>query len=405
MVEILSKDIQSLTETDKINEAYIVKRKLMWGSDGVGNDITSLTPLPVSTGNQGIFGTNLSFPRVSQITATFALPLSQNNVGMSTSGGATATQGNGLLTLASGTATTASVQAYTNNSLNSSPAREVYAQFSAAFTTPTNANSDQRAGIYNSANGFFLGYDGLTFGITVRTNSVDTFIPQSSFNGDPLNGSVSSAFTRGGTPEAINFTYLNQFRMRFARVGVADFEVFSPDGLWVLFHQIKFPNTSTQTLIYTSSLPVTFEVIKTASDATNLQVLTGSWDAGTCEAETGVPLYLQKGNVYKTSNLASQTTSQSAYNVSAGRTLRVTTLYVSVANSAITTGTLNIRDGSSGNIIIPVTIPGSTNQSNAGNTLSLTFPTALLFTSSVYVQIAAGTLTYSIFFNGFEAYF
>lgn len=48
MTTILSKDIQSLVPTDKVNDSYTVKRKLLWGGDGVGNDITALTPLPVA---------------------------------------------------------------------------------------------------------------------------------------------------------------------------------------------------------------------------------------------------------------------------------------------------------------------------------------------------------------------
>ena len=48
MTTIISHDIQSLTATDKINNTYIVKRKLLWGPDGTGYDVTTGTPLPVT---------------------------------------------------------------------------------------------------------------------------------------------------------------------------------------------------------------------------------------------------------------------------------------------------------------------------------------------------------------------
>lgn len=44
---ILSKDIQSLVQADKINDNYTIKRKILWGPDGVGNDVTLATPFPV----------------------------------------------------------------------------------------------------------------------------------------------------------------------------------------------------------------------------------------------------------------------------------------------------------------------------------------------------------------------
>lgn len=48
---IISHDIQSLVQADKIDDNYTVKRKILWGPDGTGNDVTLDTPLPV----QGTF--------------------------------------------------------------------------------------------------------------------------------------------------------------------------------------------------------------------------------------------------------------------------------------------------------------------------------------------------------------
>lgn len=59
MTTILSKDIQSLIQADKIDNNYTVKRKLLWGPDGVGYDITPQTPLPVTATFTGTAGFSL----------------------------------------------------------------------------------------------------------------------------------------------------------------------------------------------------------------------------------------------------------------------------------------------------------------------------------------------------------
>lgn len=53
-------------------------------------------------------------------------------------------------------------------------------RFTAQFTTGA-ANSTQLAGMRNAAiDGWFIGYNGTSFGIMYRRNSVDTWIAQSS---------------------------------------------------------------------------------------------------------------------------------------------------------------------------------------------------------------------------------
>ncbi len=50
---VLSKDIQSLVPADKVDDNYTIKRKILWGPDGVQYDITPLTPLPVTVVSGG----------------------------------------------------------------------------------------------------------------------------------------------------------------------------------------------------------------------------------------------------------------------------------------------------------------------------------------------------------------
>ena len=73
------------------------------------------------------------------------------------------------------------------------------------------------------------------------------------------------------------------FRIRFAWLGSASvlFEVFSPDGIWVVFHTLKFPNSQLDPSIASPNLPITIEVIKASADATNLILYTACVAAGT----------------------------------------------------------------------------------------------------------------------------
>jgi hypothetical protein len=159
---------------------------------------------------------------------------------------------------------------------------EIFAHFTAAFTTPTNVNSYQRIGLYNSLNGFYVGYNGTSFGVTVRNNGVDTAYLQSNWNLDTLTGQVGSLFTRNGAPEALNTNYANVWRVRFGWLGSAPiyFEILSPDGEWVTFHKIKQPNTSFNPSITNPNLPITVDVSKTSADTTNLILYTACWGAG-----------------------------------------------------------------------------------------------------------------------------
>lgn len=229
------------------------------------------------------FGANPVVYRKSQFSNSFLWPFASQYVTITTSGGASITQPAESAVLSSSTATTASAKLQSGSTVYYQPGKEIYVQVTAAFTTPTSANSSQKVGIYDTLNGFWIGYNGTTFGVAVRYNGTDTFIPQTSFNGDLLDGSASSNFTRGAVPEALNKTFKNLFRIRFGWLGSAPiiFEIASPDGGYIIFHTIRQPNTASTSSVLTPNLPITGEIIKTSADATNLQMIITCWEAGT----------------------------------------------------------------------------------------------------------------------------
>jgi hypothetical protein len=92
--------------------------------------------------------------------------------------------------------------------------------------------------------------NGTQFGIVHENTGIQTFIPQSAWNGDKVNGSAGSSFTYDptlGTPAMIKYPYL----------GYGDIEFFlqnPSNGKWVLVHLIQYANTTANTQISNPSL-------------------------------------------------------------------------------------------------------------------------------------------------------
>ena len=236
-----------------------------------------------------IFGNLVTASRVNQIEFPFiGTGILSDMLNLTVTGTGSNTFGGGTATFNTGTGATASSQGVTIPTTIYHPGAEVYSFFTAAFTTPTDAGSFQIIGLFDANNGFYIGYgnpssSGLVFGVNVRSGGVDTFINRTAWNGDLLTGVGNSKFTRMGVPEAVNLTVHNVWRIRFGWLGSAPilFEILSPDGLWVIFHTIRQPNTSILPSIQTPNIPMTAIVSKTSSDATNLIISSSCFAAGT----------------------------------------------------------------------------------------------------------------------------
>lgn len=234
-----------------------------------------------ATINSDVLGVAVIGQRNNEIEISFFSSFNADLITNTTSSGGSAAITNGHARYQTGTNATGAAKGVSVYSCKYRPAHEQYAFFTAAFTAGV-ANSYQRIGLYDSNNGFFIGYEGTSFGVTLRTGTADTTTARASWNGDPLDGSSGSKFTRGGTPEAINLTHSNLYRIRFAWLGSASvfFEVFSPDGGWITFHTIRVPNLQLNPSIQNPELPITIDIRKT-SGASDLSLYTACVAAGT----------------------------------------------------------------------------------------------------------------------------
>jgi len=238
-----------------------------------------------ATLNSDVLGAAVTAVRNNEVEISFFDSFNSDIITNTNSHGGSATIVGGHARYRTGTNATGAAKGVSVYSCKYRPAHEQYCFFTAAFTTGV-ADSYQRIGLYDTNNGFFIGYEGTNFGVTLRTGASDTTTARASWNGDPLDGSAGSLFTRGGSPEAINLTYSNLYRIRFAWLGSASiyFEVFSPDGNWVTFHTIKIPNSQLDPSIQNPELPITIDV-KKFSGATDLSLYTACVASGTTSAD------------------------------------------------------------------------------------------------------------------------
>ena len=339
---------------DEIAGVKYQRAKVVWGVDGVANDTSATSPLPVALiGDAGLTDAQLrasavpvsgsvtvsnmvaqgltdaqiratpltvAFPagknkvtvddtqadihgqlvgvtRITQVTTKFFQQAPASFLNITASGGAAATGPTaGAAVFSTSTAVTAALLAQTPVGILYAAQYEAWAVLSGAYTAPTSAASFQRLGIYDSANGYSFGYNGLTFGLWVRVNSVDTFIAQVNWNRDALSGAAISQFTGNNEPVALQPTKMNMFRVRFGWYGGVStfYEVYAPDGNWVVVHQVRTVNAQVGVNITMPDLPMTVEVNKNASDATNLSITCGGWAAGITAPSSGANLSGQR---------------------------------------------------------------------------------------------------------------
>lgn len=243
----------------------------------------TIDSLDVALGSTDTFDSMITASRYNQIEVDYSstAPASIADITVTNISGGSSSNVAGQAKFTSGTNTSGGVKAVTVSNTTYRPHYELYAAFTAIFTTGI-ANSYQRIGLYDANNGFFIGYEGTSFGVTIRNGGSDITTAQANFNIDTLTGNASSKFTKDGVPVALDTTKDNLYRIRFGWLGAAvvTFEVYDPDGTWVAFHKIKVANTQTSPHIQNPNLPLTLDIKKTTAGATELIMYTACWAAG-----------------------------------------------------------------------------------------------------------------------------
>lgn len=244
-----------------------------------GDLVSTDKPLPVSDydnshrgASNSIFGDRYVGTRTPTIAAQFQYGLRSDDAVVDIVGSGNTTIEDAMLKLNTGTDADGHVGIQGADYLRYIPGHEAYAFFTCVFAAPV-AGLIQRIGLFDfdggNGNGFFVGYNGLTFGITRRRAGIDTFaavdvadiFPEDSGVFDPTKGNVYK----------ISYGYLG-----FATI---HFENLLPHGGLVETASIDYPNTSTETHIANTNIPLRAEMTNDGS-VVDSQMLIGSVTAG-----------------------------------------------------------------------------------------------------------------------------
>jgi len=151
------------------------------------------------------------------------------------------------------------------------PGKSLFVLNTFAMNNPA-AGVVQRVGYYNDNNGIFFEQDGSTLNMVIRSYSsgvvVEDRVPQSSWNGDPLNGLGLSGITLNPALTQIFWTDVEWLGVGSVRVG------FVIDGQYIVCHTFNHANVvgNTTTYMGTAILPVRYELSTTGTAATMRQI-------------------------------------------------------------------------------------------------------------------------------------
>lgn len=139
------------------------------------------------------------------------------------------------------------------------------------MNTPT-VGLVQRVGYYGAQNGIFFEADGTTYNMVIRSYSsgvlTEDRVPQSSWNGDKLNGTGASGFTLYPDRTQIFYTDIEWLGVGSVRVG------FVINGQFILCHTFNHANQTGNTTTYmtTACLPLRYEISSTGPGGTMRQI-------------------------------------------------------------------------------------------------------------------------------------
>jgi hypothetical protein len=191
----------------------------------------------------GIFGEQLVAQQTPEIQLVYSHGLNTEILMQTNTGSGVSTVANSFLNVAT-TGTVGTCLVKSKNTIVYTAGVGVQAMFSAIFTVGT-GNTKQHIGMANSQDGFLMAYENGVFGIIYRRNNVDTFIPQSTFSEDKIDGTGKSLFN-------IDVTKGNLFKIEFQYLGVGDIFFYcknDTDNTFINFHVIRYTNQNITTSV------------------------------------------------------------------------------------------------------------------------------------------------------------
>ena len=247
---------------------------------------------------RGAFGELETVDPTPVVQADFVYNVNADMVDSTVTGSGTVTQASAMVVLETTAATSSSAMVETKRYLKYRPGQGCHIRGTALFTTGV-ANSEQLFGCGDSQDGLFFGYDGTSFGIMSRNNSVDTWVAQADWNKDKMDGTGGASNPTG---QNLDPTKGNVYQISFQWLGFGYIEFAVEDsstGRFVPVHALQYANANTVPSLLNPSFPILWSVENTTNN-TNI-TLKGASCVGEIE---GKIVYLGPTNAIGNSKTA-----------------------------------------------------------------------------------------------------
>jgi hypothetical protein len=187
-----------------------------------------------------VFGNLLVDEPFPVLQKEFSYTLNTQVVSTTTTGSGTVTQATSFANIASGAAINSSAQLVSKRTIRYRPGQGSRTTFGCIFAAGAAGNT-QIAGIGNPTDGLFFGFNGTSFGILHRNNTVETWIPKTTWNIDKMDGTGLSGVNLDVTKGNV---YLIQFQWH--GFGTIRFWIEeTTTGRFHEVHRIQYANANT----------------------------------------------------------------------------------------------------------------------------------------------------------------
>jgi hypothetical protein len=204
------------------------------------------------------------------VQVDFVYNVNADMINTTVTGSGTVTQASAMAVLQTTATTNSSAKIETKRFLKYRPGQGCHVRGTALFTTGV-AGSVQLFGAGDSVDGLFFGFDGTSFGVLTRNNSVDTWVPQTSWNGDRMDGLGGATNPTGQT---LDPTKGNVYQINFQWLGFGYIEFAIEEaatGRFVPVHAIQYANANTVPSLLNPSFPILWSAANTTNN-TNITV-------------------------------------------------------------------------------------------------------------------------------------
>jgi hypothetical protein len=224
------------------------------------------------------FGQLVVTNRHDDVLVRFEYGNSTNDVTLDSSGTATVTNSNSLTTITTGQGV-GQAKITSKEHVTYHPGHEIEIFFTAGFNSGEDTGAYLRAGVHDDDDGFFIGYDGPNFGIGRRSGGTTTFINQTEFDRDRVDG---GNIRYNKSRFKLDTSKLNIYRITYGWLGAApvSFAVYGgQDRGWITMHIIDDINEAAIPTIESPSNHIRMEAGRTASSGNAISIFTSSWNA------------------------------------------------------------------------------------------------------------------------------